>query len=91
MGYLSEANELQPGLVPSHCYLPATQKVTVPKYRFLQVRNPYLKYCSPNIEVYTTAPLTTASSIGPKKGNLARNKPKSSCYAQLTLLCVVDL
>ena len=29
MGYLSEANELQPGLVPSHCYLPATQKVTV--------------------------------------------------------------
>ena len=29
MGCLSEANELQPGLVPSHCYLPATQKVTV--------------------------------------------------------------
>ena len=29
MGYLLEANELQPGLVPSHCYLPSTQKVTV--------------------------------------------------------------
>ena len=32
MGYLSEANELQPGLVPSHCYLPSTQKVTVSQY-----------------------------------------------------------
>ena len=29
MGCLLEANELQPGLVPSHCYLPSIQKVTV--------------------------------------------------------------
>ena len=29
MGCVLEANELQPGLVPSHCYLPSTQKVTV--------------------------------------------------------------
>ena len=36
MGYLSEANELQPGLVPSHCYLPATQKVTVYRYPHLR-------------------------------------------------------
>ena len=38
MGYLSEANELQPGLVPSHCYLPATQKVTVS--RNMSILNP---------------------------------------------------
>ena len=29
MGCVLEANELQPGLVPSHCYLPSIQKVTV--------------------------------------------------------------
>ena len=29
MGCLSEENELQPGLVPSHCFLPSTQNVTV--------------------------------------------------------------
>ena len=29
MGCILEANELKPGFVPSHCYLPSTQKVTV--------------------------------------------------------------
>ena len=29
MGCLSEANELQPGLVPANCFLPTTHNVTV--------------------------------------------------------------
>ena len=33
MGCVLEANELKPGLVPSHCYLPTTQKVTVVVWR----------------------------------------------------------